>query len=459
MITEYANRAPWLSRRGRAVFVLAAAWAWPFVSHGAPEEGVVEMNQPAAIEFPAEFFPLLPWGRGPAPDQAGDPVHGLPSVAECGFTLANFVRPEILPLCAQVGLKAIVQPASPVVGRDEWTRLSAAEIEERVRRMIEAVGDSPALLGYYLIDEPGASKFPGLGAAVSAVRRYAPGKLAYINLFPGYATIGAPDQSQLETGSFSEYLERYVREVRPQFISYDNYIVQYSQDLRDAKRAAAYYRDLLEVRRVALAHHLPFWNICSSNQIRPFTPIPSPANLAFQAYTTLAAGGRGLSWFTYDIGNYQYRPIDKDGRRTPTWRYLQMVNRQVRVLGPIMNRLVSTGVFFTAPGPVPDLPLLPGTIVEAVQASRTGPGKNAGAAEPEGTPAPAVMVGEFVDAEQTTYAMFVNLDLGTSARVVPVIRGAGALEELSPENGTWSPVDLANGLWLVAGQGVLLRHR
>jgi hypothetical protein len=246
------------------------------------------------------------------------------------------VPAESLPLCEKYGLKAIVHPGKVGIAKHEWKTLSREKIEQRIRDMIEAIGDSPALVGYYLVDEPGASIFPALGAAAAAVRKYAPGKLAYINLFPGYATIGAPDKSQLETESFTEYLEKYVAEVRPQFISYDNYMVQYSQDMRIGGRAAIYYRDLLEVRRVALAHGLPFWNICSSNQIRPFTTIPSPANLALQAYTTLAAGGRGLSWYTYDIGGYDYRPIDKAGRRTATWQYLQLVNRQVRVIGPIM---------------------------------------------------------------------------------------------------------------------------
>ena len=117
---------------------------------------------------------------------------------------------------------------------------------------------------------------------------------------------------------------------------------------------------LLSVRQAALKHDLPFWNIVSSNQIRKATTIPSPANMALQAYTTLAAGGRGLSWYTYYQGSYAYSPIDGEGNRTDTWRYLQVINRQVRTLGPIMNRLNSTGVFFSPPAPAASLPLLPG---------------------------------------------------------------------------------------------------
>ncbi len=322
---------------------LGLAVALAVMVPAAGQEATRTMNDPAAIAWPPDFYPVLPWGRSPSVEQAADPVRGLASMSECGFNLSGFVAPELLPLCEQHGLRAIVSPGALGIAKNEWATLSAEAIDQRIQRMVATIGDSPALLGYYLVDEPGASLFGGLGAAVAAVRKYAPGKLAYINLFPGYATIGAPDKSQLQTASFTEYLERYVAEVRPQFVSYDNYLVQYSQDLRDTARAAGYYRDLLEVRRVALKHGLPFWNICSSNQIRPITPPPSPANLAFQAYTTLAAGARGLSWFTYDIGTYGYRPIDADGRRTTTWGYLQAVNRQVRVLGPLLNRLPRPG--------------------------------------------------------------------------------------------------------------------
>ena len=163
---------------------------------------------------------------------------------------------------------------------------------------VAASGMNRAIMGYFIMDEPGAGDFPALAKAVAAVMKYAPGKLAYINLFPDYATLGAIDNSQLGTATYTEYLERFVNEVHPQLISYDNYMVQYSSDLKNRSTAASYYHNLLEVRRVAQEHHLPYLNIVSANQIQPQTTIPSPANLAFQAYTTLAAGYRGVTWYT-----------------------------------------------------------------------------------------------------------------------------------------------------------------
>ena len=229
------------------------------IAVGANAEGTSQMPNAEAIELPRDFFPILPWDplhgwKGPYVDHE----HGLESIAECAFTIGGFVQARDLPLCEKLGLKAIMFGEHGPVSRAQWKTLSDEEIDVCVKAMVDEAGNSGAILGYYIVDEPGASLFTALGKAVAAVKKYAPGKLAYINLFPGYATIGAPDMSQLETESFTEYLERYVEEVKPQFLSYDNYMVQYSQDLKDAGKGASYYHDLLEVRRVASKYSLPF---------------------------------------------------------------------------------------------------------------------------------------------------------------------------------------------------------
>jgi hypothetical protein len=380
-----------------------------------------------------------------------NPEHGLESIAECNFTLAGFVGPEDLPLCEKLGLAAIMAPAEsgkPWFGK--WREMNAEQIDRAVKQTVETSGDSPAVLGYFIMDEPGSPAFPALAQAVAAVKKYAPGKLAYINLFPSYATVGAPDKSQLGTATYTDYLERFVNEVKPQILSYDNYMVQYSDDLQDAAKAAIYYADLLEVRRVARKYGLPFWNIVSCNQIRKQTTIPSPANMAFQAYTTLAVGGRGVSWYKYYQGGYAYAPIDSSDEKTLNWRYLQAVNHQLRTLGPIVNRLTSTGVFFTSPPPVKDLPLLPGRVVQEVQST----------ASPRGfsDAQPPIMVGEFQDEQGRDCVMLVNLSLGSSANIkIAPARAYKSRQFVSAEDGRLLPLDEENGYWLLAGHGVLIK--
>jgi len=422
-----------------------------------PPASAADAAQPGALALPADFFPLMPWDPQHGwQEPFFDRKNGLESIAECGFTMTGFVQPRDLPLCEKLGLKAILAPPSdkePWFG--PWRNLTDEQIEQRVKDMIAAAGGSKAVVGYFITDEPGTPLFPKLARAVAAVRKYAPGKLAYINLFPGYATLGAPDASQLGAASFTEYLERFVTEVKPQFISYDNYMVQYSDDLRDVQKAAIYYNDLLEVRRVALKHNLPFWNIVAASQIVPNTPPPSPSNLLFQAWTTLAAGGRGVSWYTYygsisTAPGYAYGSVTHTDERTTTWGYLQMVNRQLRAVGPLMNLLQSTGIYFTSPPPVPKMPLLPGKIVKEVVSASSRQGV-------ANSPLP-VMIGEFTGPGGSEYVVAVNLSLEKSANLVlRTHRQYKQKDLISAQSGRPLPLDEEKGLWLAPGQGALIQ--
>jgi len=114
------------------------------------------------IEFPAGFFPILPWDTQHGRDGKTQRVHGLESIAACNFTMSGFVRPEDLVLCERLGLSAIMYPdvSSGVITRNEWTTLTGDEIDRRIKTMVDKLGTSDAILGYYLIDEPGAALFP-----------------------------------------------------------------------------------------------------------------------------------------------------------------------------------------------------------------------------------------------------------------------------------------------------------
>ncbi len=423
------------------------------VGNAGAAENAPKSDSASAASFvsPADFFPIVTWDRQDAWRKLHpSPEPALQTAADCRFTVAGFVRPEDLVICEKLGLMAIVAPSE---ASDPWFRqwktLSDEAIDQGIRKMVEKAGSSKAVLGYAIMDEPGTQAFPKLARAVAAVKKYAPGKLAHINLYPSYATLGAPDTSQLGAASYTEYLERFVAEVKPQFLCYDNYMVEFSDDLQDRRKTAQYFTNLLEVRRVAQKHGLPFWNVVSCNQIRKFTPIPSPANLALQAYTTLAAGGRGVTWFKYLQGGYAYAPLDNSGRTTETWQYLRLVNEQLRTLGPIVNRLTSTGVYFTSP-PDPSLAGLPGKVVQQVQSKSS-------LRETTKTE-PAVMVGEFTDAEGTAYILVVNLSLERSMNVkLQTVRPYRTQQVFSAVDGRLVPLDETNGQWLAAGNGVLIK--
>jgi len=393
-----------------------------------------------------DFFPILPWDPLHGWDsKASDwETNGLESIAECHFNFAGFVEAKDLPKCRRLGLGAILLPSGddilPLNYQRAWKSLNDQEIDRRIKRLVKAGGANPALKGYFIMDEPSVTDFPALAKAVAAVKKYAPGKLAYINLFPDYATLGAPDISQLGTSNYIDYLERFVSEVKPQVLSYDNYMVQYSDDFKRSELAGKYLRNLVQIRRVGLEHGLPCLQIVAANQLRPGHTIPSPANLSLQAYTTLAAGFRGVTWYTYYARGYSYAAIDRSGHRTLTWAYLSQVNRQVATLAPVMSRLSSTGIYFTDRASAEGLPRLPGRLVQKLES---------------GAP---FMAGEFSSSEGEEYVMVVNLSLERSANFTLTTTAEKTLQEVSASDGylrAFAPGK--DGAWLPPGQGLLLK--
>ena len=113
----------------------------------------------------------------------------------CGGPITPELNRRILELCAQTGLKAVVsdprlEPGEPEPGSSE---LGAA-----LDGVVADYAKSPALLGYFLQDEPSAGQFSRLAALERGLRERDSKRLAYVNLFPSYASaaqLGLPSYS------------------------------------------------------------------------------------------------------------------------------------------------------------------------------------------------------------------------------------------------------------------------
>ena len=398
------------------------------------------------LTLPDDFYLVYPWDQVDVTSWSNhykdDPAKSFARMAQSAFSVPAFVTQEDIPAAKEAGFHCLL--VSMGTGDIDLINGTEEEVDAFVKQRVASTKDDPDVLGYYIIDEPGAKKFPVLGMFVAAVKKYAPGKLAYINLFPSYAsTIGADVDSQMQTYTFTEYLERYVQEVKPQFISYDNYMVEYSEDMTDKGRAAIYWRDLLEVRRVAQKYGLPWWNIVSSMAIRENSSPPNMSRMALQAYTSLAAGANALGWFLFF--GLTYGPTDQQDENTLTWQIQRDVNEQTVTLGKILNRFRSTNVWFSEP--TGNLPGNPGDLLRGVNLSYQEEIK-----DKVGTP--AVMVGEFrAKAAAQKAVMLVNLDVGRSITASLDLKEAGTIQVVNPVTGTAHAPRQRE--WILPGHGLL----
>jgi hypothetical protein len=368
------------------------------------------------------FFPLMAWNWAPS-DAAT-----FQQMRACGLTVAGFVSPSELDRCHAAGLRAIVAD-SRVSGYD-WRNVDEAQARKNVASLVAETAQHPAVYGYYLIDEPNAALFPGLAKVAALVHELAPGKWAYMNLFPNYASA-----AQLGSASYAAHLEEFVAQVKPTQLSYDHYALMDDGSLR-----RGYWQNLEAMRAAALRHGLPFWNIVLTVAHFNYRE-PTAADLRFQVYTTLAYGGRGIAYFTYfapQVGNYRAAPVDQFGNLTPTWANLQNVNLQVGKLAPTLLELHSDDVYHL--GEVPE---------ECHGPRDTNLVKAIGA--------PSIMAGDLTHTDGSRYVLLVNTDPVKSRHCAPQFHQPPKRVRLvSPYTGAL--VDFSGEqMWLSAGQGALLR--
>src|ERR1051325_205680 len=398
-----------IHRGMRLLFVIVAA--------------IVRFNVVAA-ESTSEtnFFPIMPWNNPP-----NDPAV-LKKIRECGFTLAGFVPPSALDACAAAGLKAIV--SDPRASDYDWGVVDDAKARNNISNLVAQVGNHAAVFGYYIRDEPTAPWFPGLEKVASSIREFAPGKWPYINLFPDYA-----DNSQLGTTNYADYLEQFITSCHPKIISYDNYSLMDDGSLR-----GNYWSNLEAVHDACKKHGVEFWNIVLAVAHFNYRE-PSAADLRFEAYTTLAYGGRGLAYFTYfapAVGNYRGAAIDQFGNETPTWHNLQNVNLQIQKLAPTLLQLRSDEVYHIGDIPSPCKGPPTNSLVSAVSGGN-------------------FVVGEFTHEDGARYIMIVNKDLAKSHPCSPHFRKPPhRLRHISPYTGLLAPFE-GEYVWLAPGQGVLMK--
>ncbi len=289
-------------------------------------------NSAKDARFVQDRFCISFWVDPPA-DEHMDDHYRL--IADAGFTVAlgssHARTPEQitrqLDLCAKYGLKAIV-----------W----------HGEQFGQPYPDHPACWGYLLKDEPKNPEFPHLAQLVREVRTNRPGKLAYINLYPSHAT---PKHWGVQT--YEEHISRFLKEVSVDVLCFDRYpLMNPDVDERDG-----YCENLEVIRKHALEAGIPFWNFfCIIPYGRHYDP--TEAQVAWQIYTSLAYGAKGILYFSYWTPRGAEFPkggaiIAVDGRPTRHYDQAKRINARIRNLGPTLMKLTSTRVLRVKPGDDP----------------------------------------------------------------------------------------------------------
>ncbi|MGZ7066025.1 MAG: hypothetical protein ACXVI6_06695, partial [Candidatus Aminicenantales bacterium] len=313
-------------KRGPLIVACLLAAILQFVSP--PAKGADRAPGQARVRGP-RHLPIMTW-PGPDADLLSAATFRL--VAEAGFSVnfsslgARDVNFKALELAGAAGLKLMIQD-------DRISKLleDGALPLDILAGVVKDYRNHPAFYGYFVTDEPNASRFERLGAIVGRLRALDPDHPAYINLFPTYA-----NETQLGTRTYEEHVARYLDTVHPPFLSFDHYPV-----MRTGLRAD-YYRNLEIVRRMAIERGLDLWAFTLVTPHAVYPP-PTAGHIRLQLFSDIAYGAKGLQYFTFGTpGGTDYEwgsgLIGKDGRPGPAYPLAREINAEIRRIEGLVLR-------------------------------------------------------------------------------------------------------------------------
>lgn len=393
--------------------------------------------------------PIVSYWAGPGYPGAGDLTDAAATqMAEGGWNLVWCEEKE-LDVVQRHGLRGLI--TSDLLAP---ATLGDPKQKEALDAFILRVRKHKGLYAYHIVDEPGAVAFPGVGRLVAYLRERDPQHLAYINLFPTYASNEQLGTTGDRVGAYNEHLRQYVEIVKPALLSYDHYQFTKTGD------EPGYLENLALIRAKALASGLPFMNIVQTSAWGP-TPlasptgprVPNPDEVRFLVFTTLAYGAQGISYYVYNYPGHVGNITEPDGTPTPIYQELKALNPQFTAIAKELQPLKSLNVFqtgmlppgtvplpenstFTFDPPVPAQAYQPGVRLKGFILSEFGPAK--------------------ADNSGITHVLVVNLDYKNDRTIT--LTGPAPLELFDATTGKWSPANSPHvELQLKGGGGKLVR--
>jgi len=382
--------------------------------------------------------PIVTYWAGPAMTDAA-----AQQMAEGGWNMVWCTEKD-LDVASRHGLRAQLHD-----GLLSPENLEQPAQKEKLDALISRVRGHPAMYSYFITDEPNATNFAGLGKLVGYLRERDPAHMAYINLFPTYANNGQLGNKGDKVTAYKKHLDEYIETVRPALLSYDHYQFGVKGDTPD------YFLNLAMVRQAAQDAKLPFLNIVQACTWSASMRVPTPNEMRYLVYTTMAYGAQGISYYVYSCAGHTGMIAHADGTPTVLYDGLKSLNREFVAITAQLQPFQSLAVYHAGMLPPGALPLPKDAAWRLVTSIETLDYK-----PPQ--PVKGVLIGLFgpatnkKKASRPTHAVVVNLDYDAEALLT--IAGPRRLELFDAASTSWSKSSGKSAqLRLPPGGGKLVR--
>jgi len=355
----------------------------------------------------------------------------------------------------------------PYTGVDPYT--GTGSVLDYLNTLIDGFKASPAAYSYFLSDEPCASgddpcasRLPLLGAIARYINQRDPAHLVYVNLLP-------PDflpyrTSATRYASFDAFMSDFVAYVGPALLSYDRYALMFDAN-GNPTDDIAFMTSTQSMAQASAQYGIPFMAIVQGMSLGANSRVPTSGQLAFLANTTLAFGGKGISYFNYWV-NARSQPLPgwacaggpscggiapfPNGTSTGVYTSLRAFNPVYRRTAGKLQALKWTSTYIKGYQSPPlhltalnanavfDIPDLHNTEVYQNGAALTG-----------------ALIGYFSVHGATKFAFVVNLDYSAAHQYQ--VTGPGPMSQFDSSTGDWTPSGTNSvSVSLPPGGGVLV---
>lgn len=278
-------------------------YSWLNYDTGKIENGSVLTD----AEFEEQYRYIKEAGINLASNQLGEG-----STAACVKLLKNAEKQGIGQIVFDAALRNVLLDAS----------ISDAEAVDRGMELVESYKDSPALVGHNMEDEPTLGEFDGLERAYRRYKYIFPDKLFYTNLFP---VIAPPSMVGEE---YTDYVKASAKKLPVKMISYDHY------PLYGYEGKTSVIDNFLLNMELVIDGKNPeqeMWTFLQSGNSAGTRAPETYADIAWQAYSFMAFGGKGIWWFCYsEVPSERFSGmINGKGERTEAYYLVQKVNKEI----------------------------------------------------------------------------------------------------------------------------------
>lgn len=186
------------------------------------------------------------------------------------------------------------------------------ELHTDTENIVARFKDHPAIVGWFLKDEPKMHEIPPLGTLGHKIRGLDDKNFVYVNLRPSDATY-----EQMGTQNYSDYLNAYLQQIPVEFLSFDKYPCQI--DDQGKNYVLDYWYDNLQIFADASKRvNKPFWAFACCTKFERVQATPTLETLRLQMFTNLAYGAQGLQYYVYP------------GPSNPLYQSVKQLNKEIQ---------------------------------------------------------------------------------------------------------------------------------